>query len=134
LSPRDVARVVAAGRVAVGAALLIAPRLSTRLWLGSDAVRPGVRVIARALGVRDLTSGIVALHTIDAPDVGARWLRTLAAIDAVDFAATLAARRDLPRGGVALVAAMAGAGVAGQLWAANGLDQPAGESPPVPAT
>ncbi len=131
MSPRDVARLIAAGRIAIGAALMVAPRLSTRLWLGEDADRPGTQVVARAMGVRDVVTGAIALHTLGRPDVGARWQRTLAGVDAVDLAATLAARSELPRSGVALVVAMASFGVAGQLWAAQGLAEDATE--PLPA-
>ena len=130
MSARDVARFINAGRIALGAALMVAPRLTTRLWLGEDAGRPGTQVIARAMGVRDVVTGAIALHTVDHPQIGPRWQRTLAGVDAVDLLATLAARRALPRVGVALVVVMATAGVAGQLWAAEGLaDAPSlGES------
>jgi hypothetical protein len=113
--------VIASGRIAVGAALMVAPRVSTRAWLGDDAERPGTQVVARAMGVRDLVTGGIALHTLGNPDIGPRWQRTLAGVDAVDLLATLAARRALPRTGVALVVAMASVGIAGQLWAAQGL-------------
>jgi len=129
LSPRDAGRLIAAGRIAIGAALVLAPRLSTRPWLGDDAERTGAQVLARAMGARDIVTGAVALHTIDQPDAGPRWQRTLAGVDAVDLAATLAARRELPRVGVALVVAMASAGLAGQLWVARGLAEGAPESP-----
>ncbi|MGH2917114.1 MAG: hypothetical protein ACRDLS_00735 [Solirubrobacteraceae bacterium] len=121
MSPRDVARLIAAGRIAIGAALMVAPRLTTRLWLGDDADRAGTQVVARAMGVRDVVTGAIALHTLDHHDVGPRWQRTLAGVDAVDLGATLAARRELPRVGVAMVVAMASAGIGGQLWAAERL-------------
>jgi hypothetical protein len=105
--------------MAIGAGLVLAPRLSTAPWLGADAGRPSVAVLARALGVRDLVLGGIALHTMDRPEVGPRWLRTLAAVDGVDLAATLAARRALPAPGVALVAAMASGAAVAQAWAAT---------------
>ena len=61
----------------------------------------------------------MALHTLDRPQVAVRWLRMLAACDGVDLLATLAARQALPARGRALIFAMAGAGTAGQLWAAH---------------
>lgn len=132
MPPRDVARVLAAGRIAIGAALLAAPRLSLAMWLGRAAADRSVAPVGRALGVREVVLGGMLLHTVDRPQVGVRWLRMLAACDGVDLVATLAARQVLPAPGRALIAAMAGAGVAGQLWAAQELAaaqmQPAGAS------
>jgi hypothetical protein len=113
---------MAAGRVAIGAALLVAPRLSLGLWIGRDAAAGPVAAPARALGIREVALGTMALHVVDEPDVGAGLLRTLALCDGVDLLATLAQRGTLPPAGRALIAAMAGAGVAGQLWAASRLD------------
>ena len=119
--PRDVARLLAAGRVAIGAGLLAAPRLSIGMWIGRDAAARAVAPVGRALGVREVVLGAMALHTLDRPQVGPRWVRTLAACDAVDLVATLAARRALPTAGYALVVALAGAATAAQLWAAGEL-------------
>jgi hypothetical protein len=121
VSPRDAARALNAGRIALGLSLVLAPRLTARTWIGDDAERPGTRVVLRAHGIRDALLGALALHTVDAPQVGPRYQATLAVVDAVDFAATVAARRSLPRAGAVLVAAMAAAGVAGQLWVAERL-------------
>ena len=121
MSPRDVARLIAGGRIAIGAGLLLAPRLATRPWIGKDAGRAGAKVLARAMGARDLVIGAIALHTLGNPQVAPRWQKAGAAVDAVDLAATLAARRELPRGGVVLVVVMATCGVSGQVWAASGL-------------
>jgi hypothetical protein len=96
VSARDAARAIAAGRVVVGAAFLLAPALAGRGWIGDDAERPGVQAIFRALGVRDLILGMLTLHVVDRPGIGARTVATCAAADAVDFTATLAARESLP--------------------------------------
>jgi len=126
-SPQDVARLIAGGRIAIGAALMLTPRLTTRLWLGDDAERAGTQVIARAMGARDVVIGAIALHTLGNPEVGPRWQKTGAAVDAVDLVATVVARRSLPRAGVALVVGMASGAVAAQTWAAGGLARAAGE-------
>jgi hypothetical protein len=115
---RDVARVLAFGRIAIGAGLLAAPRLTTSMWLGRDAASPAVAPLGRALGVREVVLGAMALHVLDRPEVAQRWLRALSACDVVDLAATVATRRALPAPGVMLVGALASAGAAGQLWAA----------------
>jgi hypothetical protein len=96
VTPRDAARLIAAGRVLVGLGLVLAPRLAGRGWIGSDAERAPVTVLTRALGIRDLLMGLLALHVVDRPQVGARYVGACAAVDAVDFAATLAVREHLP--------------------------------------
>jgi len=121
VSAVNVVRALAVGRVAIGAALVVAPRLAAG-WVGPDGERDSAAVLARALGVRDLAMGLIALHTATHPQVGPRWQRTLAGCDAVDLAATLLARRSLPAQGVAGVAAIAGTAIAGELWAASKLD------------
>ena len=122
MAPRDLARVMAAGRIAVGAGLLVAPRLTLGMWLGRSSAADGaIAPVGRALGAREVLLGAMALHALDRPQVAARWLRMLAACDAVDLAATLTAGRALPAPGRALVTVLAGAGAAGQVWAAGQL-------------
>jgi hypothetical protein len=121
MSARELARVLAAGRLAIGAGLLAAPRLSLGMWLGRDAVAPAIAPVGRALGVREVVLGAMALHVVDRPRVGARLLLALSVCDAVDLLATVAAGRALPAPGRVLIVAMAGAGAAGQTWAASRL-------------
>jgi hypothetical protein len=121
VSSRDVARVLAAGRLAIGVGLLTAPRLSLAMWLGRDAADRTVAPVGRALGAREVVLGAILLHTLDRPQIAVRWMRTLAACDAVDLGATVAAGRALPPAGRALIVAMASAGTAGHLWAAGRL-------------
>ena len=119
MSARDAARAIAAGRVLVGAAFLVAPAVAGRGWIGDDAERPGVQAIFRALGVRDLILGLLTLHVVDRPGIGPRTVATCAAADAVDFGATLAARESLPP--TAAVGALAVAGSAALTGAALSL-------------
>ena len=121
MTARDVARAYGAGRVALGAGLLVAPGRLGRPWLGRTASQPAGQVVLRALGARDLIIGAIALHTVDHPEVGPRWQRTCAAADAVDALATLRARRSLPPVGSALVTALAAAGAATGLRVAGAL-------------
>ncbi|HEX2103107.1 MAG TPA: hypothetical protein VHF51_05615 [Solirubrobacteraceae bacterium] len=121
MEPRDVARAYGAGRVAIGVALLLAPRRLGRIWLGRAGAAPGGAVAMRALGVRDAVLGGIALHTLDHPEVAPRWQRTCAAVDALDLAATAAARRGLPPVGSALVMAIAGTGAAVGAWLGQAL-------------
>jgi hypothetical protein len=55
------ARLVAAGRIGFGVALILTPRRVTSPWLGRDAGRAGTRVLSRGLGARDLALGLGAL-------------------------------------------------------------------------
>ena len=114
MSPRDAARALALGRMAIGAACVLAPRSAGALWIGPDARRPGTTVFARALGARDLLLGAMVLHTIDRPEVAPRWLAATAACDAADFAAAAAVRDELPAArGLFGMAIAGGAAVAG---------------------
>jgi len=122
VSARDLARALAAGRIAIGAALLAAPRLSLGMWIGRAGAAGAVAAPARALGIREVMLGSMALHAADIPRGGPVLLRALAVCDGIDLLATLALRRSLPGPGRALVAAMAGAAAAAQLWAAAQLD------------
>src|SRR5687768_4733123 len=98
MDPRDGARVLHAGRIAVGLGLVVAPRLAATAWLGERNLPPGATVLARALGVRDALLGALALHTLDNEQVGPRYLAANAVADAVDAAAALAVLPHLPRG------------------------------------
>jgi hypothetical protein len=117
MSPREYARVLNVGRIALGLSLLLAPRLSARAWIGADAARPGTAAVARAHGIRDAVLGVIALQTIDDPLYGPRCQRLAGLCDAVDLGATVAARRSLPPTGI-LVGLLAAVGLAGQLWVA----------------
>jgi hypothetical protein len=62
--------------------------------------------------------GFMALHTLDHPPVAARWQRSLAACDAVDGLATVAARRSPAVAVLALATAATEAAIAQQLTSA----------------
>jgi hypothetical protein len=96
LSPRDAVRGLAIGRIAIGVASLLFPRLAGRLSVGPDGGSDAVTVMMRALGVRDAVLGGMTLHTLGNAQVARRWISTCGAIDAVDCAAAFAARRALP--------------------------------------
>ncbi|HEY8583617.1 MAG TPA: hypothetical protein VIL49_11740 [Capillimicrobium sp.] len=117
MSPRTVARLIGAGRVAVGLGLIVAPRAVARPWIGDDADRPGTSVMIRGLGVRDLVLGLLAIHTVDHEQVAPRLQRVMVACDSVDLLATLAVRDSLPPGAAAGTAVVAGGAIAGGLYA-----------------
>jgi hypothetical protein len=108
---------LAAGRVGLGVAVLVAPEQVAARWLGeSNARLPVVGNLARSLGARDLALGIATLQTLDDPVNGPRVQLLCALVDVTDVLATVLARASLPRKGlcgtVAVAGAAAGAGLA----------------------
>ncbi|MCC5954109.1 MAG: hypothetical protein JJU45_18590 [Acidimicrobiia bacterium] len=118
---RQLLRLLASGRVVVGGALLAAPGLAGRSWVGDAAATPSTKIFARALGIRDAALGVATIEGLD----HGRPVRTLTllgvACDAVDFAATAVAarhiglRRALPVMAVAGTAAAVGLVCAGEV-------------------
>jgi hypothetical protein len=112
---RAVARMIAAGRVVVGVALLAAPGLVAGNWAGEVGAEPGAKLLARAVGARDLVLGLGVLAALERGDPqAAAWVRAAAVADAGDAAATFLAYRHLPRvkrfGVLVLAAGSAGTG------------------------
>jgi hypothetical protein len=129
------ARAIAFGRLAFGAGALIAPRLVVSPWLGADGRTDGATVLTRSLAVRDLLLGFMTLHTLDTPEVASGLQATLAACDAVDGLATLAARRSGAVVALALGTAAAELAIARQLRPAafSAAAQPPGADAPTAA-
>jgi hypothetical protein len=123
VSPRQGARALAIGRAVFGAALLIVPERVAKGWLGEYAERPAVHALVRSIGVRDVVLGMIALHTLDHPEVGPRWQATCAVVDTVDLLATGAARKDLPPAGVCGTASVAGVAAAAGFYFSRALKQ-----------
>jgi hypothetical protein len=122
IDPRRGAWLIAAGRVALGAAVLAAPKQVTARWLGEDnAELPVVGDLARSLGARDLALGIATLQTLDDPVGGPRVQLLCALADAADVLATVLARSSLPRKGVYGTVAIAGAAAVGGLYCSHKL-------------
>lgn len=119
------ARLIGVGRVLFGAAMVAKPAAVTTPWLGDVAKTSGAQVAVRGLGIRDLMLGALALHTVNHPQVGPRYVAACAVNDAVDLAATLAGRRSLPDNGVVGTVALAGGIVAASLYISRVLQQTA---------
>jgi hypothetical protein len=113
------ARLIAAGRIGFGVALLVRPERLTAPWLGGDAVRAGTRVVTRGLGARDVALGAGALA---APESQLRpWVMAGVLADTGDLVATAVAGDSLPLAGRVLVGAIASAGAALGVVALTGL-------------
>jgi hypothetical protein len=95
----QLARGLALNRISFGIGLILAPGLYARSWVGSDAASEDTtKVLARALGARDLALGAGGLLALRAGDVerGRRWFAAQGTTDFVDLIATIAAR-DVPK-------------------------------------
>jgi hypothetical protein len=95
---RPLAQLVAWGRIGIGISAVVAPSRAARPWIGVDAGAPGSRLLARAMGGRDLALGIGALRGLGLSDREARpWVALGGMADAVDALATVLAFGSLPR-------------------------------------
>ena len=122
MDARRAAWLIAAGRVALGAAILGAPARVTSRWLGSEnARRPALQDLARGMAARDIALGLATLQTLDDPLVGPRLQLACAFADGVDALATLLARRHLPRTGALGTVAVAGGAAAAGLYTSHRL-------------
>src|ERR671925_874450 len=95
---RILAGLISIGRFVFGVAFIAKPTLMDRAWIGKQARVPGAQLLARAVGARDLVLGLGGLQALTRDDGSARpWLGAGAVCDAVDFGATWAAGRTIPR-------------------------------------
>src|SRR5258708_2717305 len=115
MEARTIAKQVAYGRIAIGAAMLVKPQLVTGRWLGPVAQSPGGRVLRVAFGARDPAVGAGTAYALHAGGAARPWLVAATFADAVDAVATFAVRRSLPSPGaigtVALASVSAAIGV-----------------------
>ena len=108
---RQLMRAVAATRILVGAALVALPGVAGSNWIGEPAHDRRVKVMIRAMGIRDLALGAGTLQALDSGEPAKSWILMSVVLDAVDFAATglaiksLGARRALPAMAVAATVA-----------------------------
>jgi hypothetical protein len=106
---RALGGLISFGRLLFGVAFIARPKLMEGGWIGRQARLPGAQVLARAVGARDLALGLGGLQAVARDDGSAQpWLGAAAICDAVDFGATLAAGRRIPRQARTGVLAIAG--------------------------
>jgi hypothetical protein len=108
----QLARLNAWGRIVIGASVIVFPRLLGPGWVGDSEMTNGAKVLARALGARDLALGIGVNAAIDNDAPVRGWLEGSALADVLDATATLLAWRSLPaRGRTGVLAIAAGSAV-----------------------
>lgn len=115
---RTLAGGLASARLALGVVAYVAPAVPARPWVGDASGTVPVKVLARALGARDIALGAGAILALrrDRPLRG--WIEAGAMADAGDVAATLISFGSLPRfGRWAVLVAAAGGVVASHVLA-----------------
>jgi hypothetical protein len=138
MEPREIALAQARGRMAVGAAFLLAPGLAGRLWVGGEAARPASKVLGRAFGVRDLALGLGVVIAIDRGAPVRGWLEGSAMSDAGDTLAGLLNLDALPPAIRPGVLALGAGSAAVAAWLSRTVDSEghamAGRTPEAAAT
>ena len=122
MDPRTVGKAIGAGRLAIGLAMMAAPKLAMRQWVGAEeAERPATDMLIRSFGAREVLLGFIGLHVADRKGVNKRTLQSMAFLDATDVTVTLARRDALPASAVPMILALGGGATVAQLWAAREL-------------
>jgi hypothetical protein len=121
---RDLALSNARGRMAIGAALVLAPRLAGPMWIGRDADSRAVKVLARGLGARDVAIGLGTAVALDRGAPVRGWLEGAALADGVDLISTLLAGHSIPAGKRRAVVLIAGASLIACAALARVVDEP----------
>jgi hypothetical protein len=107
---------IAYGRIGLGLALMLAPGLAGRGYIGRRAGEPTVRLVNRLFGGRDVALGVWLLSSRDDKAAFRTAVAVGVACDAWDAVATLTTKDALPKMGRAMTAMTAtGAAVAGAL-------------------
>jgi hypothetical protein len=107
---------IAYGRIGLGLALMLAPGLAGRGYIGRRAGEPTVRLVNRLFGGRDVALGVWLLSSRDDKAAFRTAVAVGMACDAWDAVATLTTKDALPKMGRAMTAMTAtGAAVAGAL-------------------
>jgi hypothetical protein len=89
LDSRDIARLLSAGRIVIGAAAWLAPRKFARSWTGHELTGPAGTMAMRGLGIRDVALGMGTLWALEGDGPARRWIEASALADASDAASVL---------------------------------------------
>ncbi len=111
MTARTLARLQAAGRVAAGSGLALAPGVVAGGWVGGVADKRDGQALAIGLGARDVAIAAGTLRALSARRGARAWLWAGIVADAADLVAPLRARDSLPPLAVPAVAAIAGGSV-----------------------
>jgi len=130
--PLRLAQLVALGRIGIGCTALVAPTFMTRPWIGDGAGTRDARLLARAMGGRDLALGLGTLRALGTDPAEARpWVALAGMADALDATVTVLAFHRLPRvTRWGILASTVGAAVVSFRVAVALEPPPGGEAPP----
>lgn len=95
MEDRDLARLLAWGRIGLGVAGALMPAKFVRLWTGRIAPGFQIDMATRGLAVRDVAIGAGILHALDGDSSVRPWLQASAAADAADAVGTLTSIKEL---------------------------------------
>jgi hypothetical protein len=113
----SIARAAAAGRAAIGVALIAAPGPAGKRWLGDVSERPGAQVAISGLGARDLALGVGTFWALSGRRRTPRpWLIASGGADVADLVSTLRSRSGLSSAAFIATVAIAGGSAALHAW------------------
>src|SRR4051812_3068647 len=121
---RELAVRLAGGRVAIGAASLLAPALVGRTMTRRARPTAGTRLFARMVGARDLGLGLGLLIALNRGAPVRGWLEASALVDGIDAAACVLARDQIRTSVFPGAVGLAAAGALLSAWLARQLDRP----------
>ncbi|MBA3406885.1 MAG: hypothetical protein H0U06_02305 [Solirubrobacterales bacterium] len=122
MDARSITRLLALGRLALGAGLVAAPGRVAGGWVGAVADKPEGQVLVVGLGARDAALGLGALRALSAGHGAPDWIRAGMIADAADLVAAVRARDTLPPLAIPAVVALAGGSLALGAWLQSAVD------------
>jgi hypothetical protein len=115
----------ASGRIAAGAALVLAPGVVGRAWVGRAGAQRGTQVITVAMGARDAALGLGLADALRTGRDPRDWLRAAALADVADLVSTVRARGTVPAPALVAVGAIAAGSAALGVYLDRALDHSA---------
>jgi hypothetical protein len=122
MNARNAARLLVAGRLVIGFALVAFPDGAAELLIRRSSRRRNTSQLLRVVGVRDLVLASGLLAAVRGRRTARGWALAGAAADALDLVATAAVRDDLEPPAFAGTLAAASSGIVLGLGVAAGLD------------
>jgi len=122
MNARSITRLLALGRLALGAGLVAAPGRVAGGWVGGVADKPDGQVLVVGLGARDAALGLGALRALSAGHGAPDWIRAGMIADAADLVAAVRARDSLPPLAIPAVVALAGGSLVLGAWLQSAVD------------
>ena len=123
---------VARGRIAIGLAAVVSPRLATRVMSRRRAPAGVAPLFARMLGARDVALGLGTVIALDRGAPVRGWLEGSALADAADCVAALLARDEMSPMAYRATAGLGGASALIGAFLSRRLDPPPSPHPGQP--